>query len=512
MGTLQRYSYALKNEDALGTSIQSLRGSHGVLAGEPMEVGHEHQLLMDWFMMDDMNGCHRTVHQPTKHPDNPILEPEEPYEGTGCRAFGTVLRDPETGLFRLWIPIVDDALTERLGKRTRASMRGHYYESEDGLHWRRPDLGLIEYDGSKANNIFVQSYTDGLFVLPLPARMHDRGRYAMLYCDILLGDDMANPERGHGTRNLIAFSHDGIHFEPAPENPVWCGRNDGGNCLAYNPERDVFMMYRRATINAGEIRRIAYSESADLIHWTQPVNIIRREENDPLYLYSMHVSRYRNVYLGQLHRLHDHPHADTCKLGNGKDHTMDTELTWSRDGRTWERHPQKPDFIPTSPPFANACDWGMTWGMGNIIDMGDHLRIYYGGFARLHQPGFKSAGDSGICLATLRPDGFVSVDAGPDGGYMLTKPFRYPGGKLHVNARTASDGFLRIAVREGEGVRDGEWPAGWRFQDSIPWTGDSTDATPAWKNGQSLDAFPTGILRLHFWMENAELYSFWFED
>jgi len=57
----------------------------------------------------------------------------------------------------------------------------------------------------------------------------------------------------------------------------------------------------------------------------------------------------------------------------------------------------------------------------------------------------------------------------------------------------------RIAVREGEGVRDDEWPAGWRFQDSIPWTGDRADATPAWrKRAEPGCALPTEIMRLHF--------------
>lgn len=514
MPTLRTYSYAL---NGLDSGIQTLRGSHEIIDGQPVHVGRQRQLLMDWHVVDDLNGAYRTVHQPQKHPDNPVLRPQEPYEGTSFSSFGTVLREPDGNLFRLWLPVIDDRIRKARGTRTRQSMRGHYYESEDGVTWRRPKLGLYAHDGSMDNNIFVQSYTDNLFVLPLPQRMHARGRYAMVYCDILLGADVPNPERGPGHRNLIAFSDDGIHWRDAPENPIWCGRTDTGNNIVYNPDRDVFTMYRRATINAGEIRRIACSESRDLIAWTQPETIVRREENDPLHLYSMHVTPYHGVYLGMLCRLWAHPHHETCTLGNGRDYTQDTELAFSRDGLTWHRHPDKPAFIPTSPPVTDAYDWGGAIGMANILEMDDHVRVYYGGRAGRHGGGYIHPDDPrpcGLCLATLRRDGFVSVDAGADGGYMLTRPLALPpdAGRLHINARTAPDGFIRVAVREAEGVRDGEWPEAWRFDRAVPFSGDRLDHVVAWEHGNTLDAFGARTVRLHFWLENAELYSFRFGD
>ena len=78
------------------------------------------------------------------------------------------------------------------------------------------------------------------------------------------------------------------------------GRSDTPNNIVYNPERDVFMMYRRATVNAHEIRRIAYSESKDLVTWTQPQVIVDPDELDAPMLYGMTVTRYQGVYLGFL--------------------------------------------------------------------------------------------------------------------------------------------------------------------------------------------------------------------
>ena len=514
MATVKSISYAL-NSRAFRRGSQTLRGSHEIIPIEPVHVGHKRQLLMDRYVVDDLNGCHRTVHQPVKHPDNPIISAEQPYEGAGPNSWGTILREPETGLFRIWTSVHDLSMFRRDGK-VPAVKRVHYYESDDGLSWRRPELGLCEYAGSKTNNIIMNNcLADYVYVLPLPKRMHDRGHYGMLYCNALANDQIPDPENMHHMRSFVAFSDDGIHWNDAPENPVWCGRTDTNNCIVYNAERDVFMMYRRATINAGEIRRIAYSESKDLISWTQPINIFGHDELDPIGLYGMAVSSYEGIYWGFLMRLHYHPAFEEGKaLVGGKDNTMDTELAWSRDSIHWERHPLRPAFIPTSAPYGESYDWGQVRGMANIIEIDDEIRIYYAGHEYLHAPGILRDDDpktTHICLATLRRDGFVSIDSGPYGGYMLTKPVTYPGGKLHINARTKEDGFVRVAVREGQGVRDGEWPEEWQFDHSAPFLGNNLDHIMAWQHGKSIEVFPSETLRLHFWMEKAELYSFWFE-
>ena len=514
MTTAKVYSYAL-TESNLERGVQTLRHSHKIVPTEPLEIGHERQLLMDRYVVSDLNGCRRTVHQPQKHPDNPLISPVQPHEGNGPIGHGTILRDPQSNLFRFWTPVNDPAMEQRLGNIPGTS-RLLYYESDDGLNWRWPKLDLYDYEGSKANNIFLDpnlGRTDNLWVLALPQRLWHRGRYAMFYGHGIPAEQLEGTPYKHKSSHRIAFSDDGIDWRDAPENPVLVGRADSHNCIVYNAQRDVFMFYRRATINAGEIRRIAYLESEDLISWTQPIPAIDHDELDPLMHYAMPVCYYHGVYLGFLWCLHMHPHAETETLGNGKDFRVDTTLAWSRDGINWQRHPQRPTFIPNSPPYDGAYDWGFALGMPNIVEMDDHLRIYYGGAESLHGPGLQQCAEAAhhLCLGTLRPDGFVSIDAGQDGGYMLTKPIKYPGGKLHLNVRTASDGFVRIAVRESSGVRDGEWPKEWRFEKSVPFSGDSLDQVMSWQGAETLNSFPSQVLRLHFWMEKAELFSFWFE-
>jgi hypothetical protein len=201
-------------------------------------------------------------------------------------------------------------------------------------------------------------------------------------------------------------------------------------------------------------------------------------------------------------------------LPDGRDGKMDTELAWSRDGVTWQRHPLRSAFVPNGPPGSGVPDWGMAQGMANLIEEGDELRVYYGGRAYLHQPARASSDPMrrSICLATLKRDRLVSIHAGDDGGFMLTRPMALPAGacRLHINAKTQHRGSVRVAVREGQGQRDGEWPDDWHFEKSVEFTGDSLDHVMAWQQGESLDALEPRIVRLQFWLENADLFSFWF--
>ncbi len=257
MPTLNTYSYAI-NDKAITAGYQTLRGSRAIIPGEPVEVGSRRQLLMDRHVVDDVNGAFRTVHQPVKHSANPVITGDPEGDIEGPHSFGSVLREADTGKFRLWAGTTDLTILEQNDKKTLGSQPCVYYESDDGIEWRRPELGLFEHWGGKDNNVFWDHLME--CVVPLPERMSDKGRYALMYQPILDREQLpadANPMRKH-----FAFSEDGIHFTDIAENPVLQGRSDTNNCIVYNPDRDVFMQYRRSTVNAGEIRRIAPPRSS----------------------------------------------------------------------------------------------------------------------------------------------------------------------------------------------------------------------------------------------------------
>ena len=87
MPTLKTYNYALNNEKSIRRGLQTLRGSRDILPGKPVEIGSDRQLLMDRHVVDDINGAFRTVHQPVKHPANPVISSEAGKDEGGPHSF-----------------------------------------------------------------------------------------------------------------------------------------------------------------------------------------------------------------------------------------------------------------------------------------------------------------------------------------------------------------------------------------------------------------------------------------
>jgi len=108
----------------------------------PLKLDSRRQLFVDDYLIASMKGLHREYHQPVKHPENPLVVPDRPWEGPRL-CVGTVLRDEAMGRFRMWY---------RDGKAKEM-----YAESDDGIAWRKPELGLVAHEGSTKNNIILDN-------------------------------------------------------------------------------------------------------------------------------------------------------------------------------------------------------------------------------------------------------------------------------------------------------------------------------------------------------------------
>ena len=98
------------------------------------------------------------MNTPQKHPDNPLLARVE--SGTpdclGVQFYGSIVKDGD--LYRMWYVALDEELQNWPGPDHRV-IRQAYAESDDGVNWRRPVLGLVEYKGNKENNLIKISPT-----------------------------------------------------------------------------------------------------------------------------------------------------------------------------------------------------------------------------------------------------------------------------------------------------------------------------------------------------------------
>ena len=131
----------------------------------------------------------------------------------------------------------------------------------------------------------------------------------------------------------------------------------------------------------------------------------------------------------------------------GTDERMDIQLASSRDGRHWSR-PLRSPFLPNGPE--GSFDWGVMHMAGNApIRSGGALSIYYDGLGSQHNVKLRDTRKMGIGLATLRPDGFVSLNAGPRGGLVVTRPLNFDGSRLHLNAAVKPGGGIRVRLLDG---------------------------------------------------------------
>jgi hypothetical protein len=109
----------------------------------------------------------------------------------------------------------------------------------------------------------------------------------------------------------------------------------------------------------------------------------------------------------------------------------------------------------------------------------------------------------GLGLATLRLDGFASLDASYDGGRVTTKAFRTHGRQLRVNAK-ADCGRLRVEVLDVTGRA----LPGFGRDECPPIRADGVDEPVGWKDRDSLDSLKDRPIRLRFHLENVRLYSY----
>jgi hypothetical protein len=108
----------------------------------------------------------------------------------------------------------------------------------------------------------------------------------------------------------------------------------------------------------------------------------------------------------------------------------------------------------------------------------------------------------------LRTDGFSSVNAGFDGGTMVTKPFVFKGEKLEINYSTSAGGYIVVGIQ----TPNGESIPGYRFIDCNMSTGDEIKHYVSWGSKKNVKELSGTPIRLMFVMADADLYSMQFKN
>lgn len=429
--------------------------------------------LCDSRVVEDRWLVERFVVTPKRHAGNPLIVAKHPWEGSGPHSGGTVLLDPKSGKYFMWYSVFDD---DAYKNRKPFSYNVCYAESDDGISWNRPSLGLFDYRGSTANNV-IRLGTDktqniDVCLNPRPDRWP--GKFLAIH----------NQKGGV----FVSMSDDGRHFERLFEKPAIAYHSDTHNNFVYDEVRDRWLLYCRPRAWAGyHRRRVALQTSVDLEHWSHERTILIPTETEIPEYYGMTVFRRGDLFFGQV------------QIYETKSGLMHCELAWSGDGEHW-------DFLPTHKPFltlGNPGGWdaGMVMPFESPVEVGDELRFYYGGFRGHHNtPAGENIGAIG--MMTAERDRLIGVrPTSNQPGVIMTRPVVANGQRLTVNA--VIRGLITAELRT-----DNNKPiAGFTFADSLPLTQSGYEQPVQWKSG-GFDRAPAGEVRIVFRLDGAELFTF----
>ena len=252
-----------------------------------IEIGSQKQLFLDDYLIESMTQAKQGVNPAVKVANNPIIRSERPWEGNHVMLSSVVFDDAE-GLFKLWYTArnlqADPEM--RPGGATGIAIGGEddppvmcLATSEDGIHWERPVLGLVEYAGSKENNIVPPGVVRSAIV---------SGSARARSSETVQGPEV---DDGHHqadavqplllTRRVCVDTPRGqsSHRHYAGRRPLGADFLHG---LGPHPGRPTPPTWRTATIcgrSSGK-RLIGRAESPDLIHWTEPETVLVPDTDD----------------------------------------------------------------------------------------------------------------------------------------------------------------------------------------------------------------------------------------
>ncbi len=437
-------------------------------ASQVLPIGSRLEPFVDDYLLGRMEGVSLRLHAP--HPREKVLAFGRPWEGASS-TYATVFCDE--GRFRLYY---------RGSPSQGEPQVTCYAESDDGVSWVRPSLGLCDFDGARDNNIVWSGAGSHNFA---PFRDANPAAPAAQRYKALAGEP---PQ--------ALVSPDGLRWrELRPEPVLTQGAFDSQNVAFWDSARRCYAAYYRVYREGGHSgeRTIARSTSVDFVHWSAP-QMIDLGAAPPEHLYTNAAAPYARAphlllaipmrFLPQRQVVRDHP-----SLG-----VSDAVLMSSRDGVRFQRTFLEAFVRPGRDRFnwtarSNMVAWGL------LQTAPDELSIYVS-----RHYGHPTAH---LQRCALRMDGFASIHAPYQGGQLVTKLLTFAGDELVLNYATSAAGGIRVELLES----DGRPMPGFSLAEGQEMVGDEIEGLVAWNGGASLSALAGRPVRLRLVMRDADLFS-----
>jgi hypothetical protein len=498
-------------------------GANTKSPGSAIAIGDRRELLVDEFLVDKLSGGARLqLHQPV--PREIVLKTDAPWEGNAC-GYQSVFQDGR--VYRMYY----HGGHYRHGGKPAEARPVHpwflcYAESSDGIHWRRPELGLFEFDGSKKNNIILTPESvaairgDPAHTAVFKDNNPDCPADARYKC-VIVG-------KPHGL--YLLKSADGIRFNVATDKPVITqGAFDSENLAFWDPLRKEYRAYWRiftagvadgTTWRPEGFRAIRTATSKDSVNWAVQADL-RYVDSPAEHLYTNQIQPYYrapHIFMGFPMRYTDRGWSESIAALPGLEERLarakasrrygtaitDGLFMTSRDGVLFHRWNEA--FLRPGPRRQgswvygdNMIFWGMVETASPLGDAPNELSLY------ASEDYWQGVGVSFRRL-TLRIDGFVSLWAPARGGELVTKPLVFDGGNLTLNASTSGAGSIQVEIQDAAGRP----VPGYALADCPELFGDELARVVRWRKGGDVRPLAGKTVRLRFVLKDADLYAFQF--
>ena len=397
--------------------------------GAPVQIGTDRQLFLDDFWTAENNGVVRRLHTPERR--EAAIRSEHPWEAR-LSAYHVTFHDGER--WRMYYQCAGGQPTSHGDLGSCA-----YAESDDGITWEKPSLGLIEFEGSTDNNLVYGGPETELapFLDTHPDVLEDQ-RYKAT---------SRSSRQDRNARALYAMtSADGRSWHKMAGLPIIenQGLLDAHNMTFWDEGLGRYVIYARGAAGSGgafygDYRWIRRAVSEDYLDWT-PLEPIDTGEPPSEHLYTNAYTPYPRspgttlMFPSRLvlERSPDPEWASTYFPG-----INDIVSMSSRDGINFDRS-FKEAWIRPGPEQENWHERGLYVGSGIVQTSPEEMSIYSRQHSRLPM--------AHIRRYSLRTDGFVSMSAGYLGGEFTTRPFVFSGDELELNYSTSAVGSVRVEI------------------------------------------------------------------
>jgi hypothetical protein len=386
--------------------------------------------------------------------EGPIVKAQRPWEQMGL-SLRCMLKVGDT--YRAWAS----------SQAADGSGYNCYFESRDGRNWQRPNLGLVEFHGSKENNLLSDAPSTVFLDPTAPAESRYKG----------VGDGQVSvaeferfiakhPDRWEhrALRKDAGFiaavfgyvSPDGLHWTRLPE-PFTVEHSDTQIVAGINPRSHRYMIFTRnyfvgprspkappepmnmGWLDAGR-RSIGYTESDHFGDFPlSALAIVPRPNMTPSEL--LYTNCYTTIPGGpDLHLLFP-------TVWDVSDDSSHLEIASSHNAHVWNWLTDGP--LMTTGEFGRF-DGGCTFWHPNLLELpcGDFV-LPYTGYQFPHK--YPRGAWSYAPGYAVWPKGrFIAVEAAEEGEF-TTVGFLPPGRVLRINAVTKRAGQVLVAVTRRNG-------------------------------------------------------------